>query len=211
MFEVFDKIPRLSRGCVVTEKIDGTNAQIHIVGMAERNPEMESLVISEDADRNAILAGSRSRYVTPKQDNYGFASWVRFHAQELLTLGPGRHYGEWWGSGIQRGYGLTGGEKRLSLFNVSRWTPGHTNGTGPALPECVRLVPVLYAGLFTDDAIERVLVNLAANGSQAAPGFMKPEGIIVYHVAARSMFKKTIEKDESPKSQEETECQQSQK
>ena len=29
-FEAFDKIPRLKRGCVITEKIDGTNAQIYI-------------------------------------------------------------------------------------------------------------------------------------------------------------------------------------
>jgi hypothetical protein len=29
-FEEFQKIPRLRRDCVITEKIDGTNAQIYI-------------------------------------------------------------------------------------------------------------------------------------------------------------------------------------
>jgi hypothetical protein len=36
-------------------------------------------------------------------------------------------------------------------------------------------------------------------GSKAAPGFMKPEGIVVFHVAGNVGFKKTIEKDEEPK------------
>lgn len=29
-FEAFQKIPRLRRDCVITEKLDGTNAQVHI-------------------------------------------------------------------------------------------------------------------------------------------------------------------------------------
>jgi hypothetical protein len=32
-------------------------------------------------------------------------------------------------------------------------------------------------------------------GSAASPGFMKPEGVIAYHVAGNLFFKKTIEKD----------------
>jgi hypothetical protein len=31
---------------------------------------------------------------------------------------------------------------------------------------------------------------------------MKPEGIVVYHTASRSLFKVTLEKDESPKGAE---------
>jgi hypothetical protein len=30
---------------------------------------------------------------------------------------------------------------------------------------------------------------------------MQPEGIVVYHHAAKQLFKKTLEKDESPKGQ----------
>jgi hypothetical protein len=35
------------------------------------------------------------------------------------TLGAGRHFGEWWGAGVQRRYGQTA--KRFSLFNVSKY------------------------------------------------------------------------------------------
>lgn len=73
MFEEFQKIPRLKRNCVITEKIDGTNAQIHIT------------------DDGEMLIGSRSRYITTKEDNYGFARWAEAHRDELLTLGAGRH------------------------------------------------------------------------------------------------------------------------
>ena len=100
-FVAFPKIPRLSRRCVITEKIDGTNACIFI---------------GEDGE---FLVGSRTRWITPENDNHGFARWAYEHKDELLGLGPGRHFGEWWGQGIQRGYGLK--EKRFSLFNTSRW------------------------------------------------------------------------------------------
>ena len=175
-FEEFPKIPRLKRGCVITEKIDGTNAQIHIT------------------DEGEMLVGSRSRYITTKEDNHGFARWAEANKEALLTLGAGRHFGEWWGSGVQRGYGLKNGEKRFSLFNVGRWEDPSS------LPSCVGLVPKLYEGPFSSDVIESCLLDLRINGSKASPGFMKPEGIIVYHAAARSLFKVTIEKDEEFKS-----------
>lgn len=173
-FEAFPKIPRLRRGCVITEKIDGTNAQVYIT------------------DDGLLLAGSRSRYITVKDDNYGFARWCEANRDELLKLGPGRHFGEWWGSGCQRGYGLANGEKRFSLFNVGRWA-------AETLPSCVSLVPVLYTGPFSSDIVDSIIEDLRVNGSKASPGFMKPEGIIVYHAAARSMFKVTLEKDEAHK------------
>lgn len=173
-FQEFPKIPRLKRGCTVTEKLDGSNGQIHIT------------------DEGEVLAGSRSRYITPEQDNYGFARWVKANEEELRKLGPGRHFGEWWGSGVQRGYGLKNGDKRFSMFNVGRWKD-------EPLPSCVGLVPVLYEGPFSSDVIDRILDELRVGGSKAAPGFMNPEGIIVYHAAARSLFKVTLEKDEEPK------------
>lgn len=169
-FAEFQKIPRLTRPMIVTEKIDGTNAQV---------------VVTEEG---LVLAGSRSRFITPADDNFGFAAWVRDHEQELLTLGPGRHFGEWWGSGIQRGYGLK--EKRFSLFNVSRW------GDPAARPACCGCVPLLHEGLFSTEAVADVLLHLKEFGSVAAPGFMKPEGVVIFHVAGNLMFKKTLEKDD---------------
>lgn len=190
-FVEFAKMPRLAREVIVTEKIDGTNA---CVGIAEDGQ---------------IYAGSRSRWITPADDNFGFAAWVQAHRDELLTLGPGRHFGEWWGAGVQRRYGQT--EKRWSLFNVQRWA---LHGTEPKqvatadprvmktqdlLPPCCGLVPVLYRGAFDTAAIECMLSGLRTNGSAAAPGFMKPEGIVVFHVAGNVGFKKTLERDEVPK------------
>jgi hypothetical protein len=173
-FTSFQKISRLSRDIVVTEKIDGTNAQIHI------------------SDDGVVTAGSRSRWITPQDDNFGFARWVEEHRDELLNLGPGTHFGEWWGSGIQRRYGLN--EKRFSLFNTARWSEG-------VLPACCHVVPVLYQGPFSLAHVDACLERLFLSGSVAAPGFMKPEGIVLYHTAARILFKKTIEKDDSPKSE----------
>jgi len=174
-FESFSKIPRLSRECVVTEKIDGTNAQVYIT------------------DDNQVQAGSRNRYIKPGDDNFGFAKWVEENKEELLKLGPGRHFGEWWGQGVGRRYDLK--EKRFSLFNTHRWSDPDIR------PSCCDVVPVLYQGMFDTLMIEKTLSDLNAMGSQAAPGFMKPEGIVIFHAASGYLFKKTIEKDEKRKGQ----------
>jgi len=351
----FPKISRLSREMIISEKIDGTNSTIYIT------------------DNLEIYAGSRNRWITPEDDNYGFARWVQDHEDDLVSLGPGLHRGEWWGclasevsitladgstekigkivnnrlpvtvlsynfdthkiepkkvigwkrgpstndwltirvrrkwkggkqtcvnltpnhivfrknssgqqeecpagelhigdilyinsevqdikyselqnlagaeiveidrafansrrskyrfdleiednhnffannilvhnSGIQRKYGLS--EKRFSLFNTSRWCLWNAEpmsyptadpriiNTQERLPECCHLVPELYRGLFDTATIDQVLEKLKTGGSVAAPGFMKPEGIVIFHVAANTGFKKTIEKDEEPKS-----------
>ena len=174
-FEPFEKMARLSRRVVVSEKIDGTNATVYV----------------DDSGR--VFAGSRTRWITPADDNYGFAAWVASHATELCDLGPGLHRGEWWGQGIQRGYGIT--EKRFSLFNVIRWADSH--------PACCHVVPVLFDGIWDGTELAMVLSNLRLLGSEAAPGFMRPEGIVVFHVAGNVGFKKTLEKDEISKSQAE--------
>jgi hypothetical protein len=57
------------------------------------------------------------------------------------------------------------------------------------------VVPVLYAGVFTSDVVDATLASLEANGSVAAPGFMDPEGVVVYVAAARTLFKKTLKGD----------------
>jgi hypothetical protein len=168
-FEAFESIPRLVRACVISEKIDGTNAQVFI-------PD----------DLSCVRAGSRSRWITPEDDNHGFARWVKENEAELLKLGPGRHFGEWWGSGIQRRYDLK--EKRFSLFNSGRWTDD-------VRPSSCHVVPILYSGIFSTEIVDETLAKLALGGSAASPGFMKPEGVVVYLAAARKLFKKTIGDD----------------
>jgi hypothetical protein len=198
-FVEFPKIARLSREIVITEKIDGTNAQVYI---APAGTFVEvSAIIAEDADGRVMLAGSRNRYITPAADNFGFARWVKEHADELWPLGEGRHFGEWWGSGVQRGYGLQNGEKRFSLFNVNRWADNRDREKFPIdRPDCCHVVPTMCRAPFSTTAIDFALNNLAELGSWAAPGFMKPEGIVIFHTASGQLFKKTLEKDEEPKS-----------
>jgi hypothetical protein len=179
-FIEFPKIARLAREIIVTEKIDGSNGVIYV---------------GEDGE---IVVGSRSQWIATRAkggaDNFGFASWAEQHADELRTLGAGRHYGEWWGSGIQRGYGLPKGEKRFSLFNVARWDENFPSAL--PRPACCHVVPVLYRGPFLTDAIEAELKALKEGGSRAAPGFMKPEGVVIFHPQGNVGFKKTIEKDD---------------
>lgn len=170
-FRPFSKIPRLNRDVVVTEKIDGTNALVYIAD-----------------DGVTIAAGSRTRWITPESDHFGFARWVADNREALLALGPGSHYGEWWGAGIQRRYGLT--EKRFSLFNVGRWNAEN-------VPACCSVVPTLAIGEMRA-AVDSALATLRAEGSMAAP-FDKPEGVVVYHTASGALFKVTLEGDESPK------------
>jgi hypothetical protein len=180
VFEGFPSIARLSREIVVTEKIDGTNAQICI------------------DDAGAVRAGSRNRWIDlDGGEHFGFGSWVKAHRDELIAgLGVGRHFGEWWGKGVnRRGYGIE--PKRFSLFNVSRWqgsTGRATEGAAPP-PACCDAVPVLYQGPFDTAAIDIVLAALAAGGSVAAPGFAQPEGIVVFHAKSGVYFKKTIGDD----------------
>jgi hypothetical protein len=196
-FKGFNKIPRLSREIVITEKIDGSNGLIYI------------------DEENNIFAGSKNRWLWGSiqdeihNDNHGFARWVKDNKEELLKLGKGNHYGEWWGYGIQRGYGLPKGEKRFSLFNVGRWClyneapklisinpQTKEEKWQERLPQCCYLVPVLWTGLFDTTFIEEQLTILKSTGSKASEGFMKPEGIVIYHTHGNLYFKKTIENDE---------------
>jgi hypothetical protein len=212
-FEPFPEIPRLNRTITVTEKIDGTNAAILIVPLEE----IEHTTTVDDDGRQvhtyegpraivsvnlgegglfAVFAQSRRRLITPKDDNYGFAGWVERNAEQLvLALGAGRHFGEWWGAGIQRKYGLTGPDKRFSLFNTGRWDQFEAFEGVPGLG----VVPVLYEGPYSQARIEGAENALRSFGSVAAPGFRNPEGIVIYHHALRSQFKITLEGDEAPK------------
>lgn len=198
-FQPFPKMARWSRDIIITEKIDGTNAQVLIAPPHMENIDGVQAKPLAVKDGLGIWAGSRTRWLdtTSKGDNFGFAKWVEENADELFKLGEGRHFGEWWGQGIQRNYGLS--EKRFSLFNVSRWWD---SAAGKSLaPSCCSVVPLLYEGENLEDEIHHALYSLEDGGSWAAEGFKNPEGIIIYHTAANIGFKKTIVDDEKPKGQ----------
>ena len=186
-FKTFAKIPRLSRECIITEKIDGANGVIWM-------PDFPESYTFKSGREVPFLVGSRNRWILPENDNYGFAKWAYEHSDELLELGPGYHYGEWWGKGIQRGYGLQ--EKRFSLFNTHRWNDPELR------PKCCGVVPILWKGMFETLDIAIILNKLYLDGSKAAPGFMKPEGIVIFHTQSGYLFKKTIENDEKGKENE---------
>lgn len=164
-FVAWPKIPRVeNRKEFYTEKIDGTNACV---------------IITEDGD---FGCQGRSRIITPEDDNFGFARWAYENKEELMKLGPGHHFGEWWGAGIQRGYGLT--EKRFSLFNTKRWGPHNPN-----TPACVHVVPTINAS-----SVEKAKELLIDGGSLAAPGFMAVEGVVVYEYQTNTYWKAIINK-----------------
>jgi hypothetical protein len=200
-FRGWPKIARLNRDIIITEKIDGTNAAIGVLANCSTEDPCDGCLNSLTCERAIVYAQSRTRIITPEKDNFGFATWVRDHADVLRdVLGEGLHFGEWWGKGINRGYDLR--DKRFSLFNTEKYE-GIERVT-----LLLRTVPILYQGPFsqtgneewlTHPPVEEALHLLRTEGSQAEPGYMKPEGIVIYHTAAKTMFKVTLEHDEKPK------------
>lgn len=173
-FVPWGKTHRLDRDTVVTEKIDGTNACV---------------VIGEDG--KFLGAQSRRRIITPESDNYGFAAWAYRHGDKLAELlGPGYHYGEWWGNGIRRNYGMRG--KKFYLFDALRWETA-----GVYFAEQVPglgVVPIVSRGDNFFETIREAEQWLTENGSVVAPGYPRPEGMIVYHVPTQARFKIIFDK-----------------
>jgi RNA ligase len=194
-FEAFPKIPRF-RSMIVTEKIDGANAAIRIVrfdkdiGLGPAHLPCETkLVIGAEFDF-AIGAQSRKRLITPDADNFGFARWVWDNAYDLTDiLGEGIHYGEWWGQGIQRGYGMD--HKVFSLFNAHRWDFIRAGAFKDRIPQ-LDVVPVLENHEFDMDVLDFTLSDLEKKGSMAAPGFKPAEGVVVFEPAGHILHKKTL-------------------
>lgn len=185
-FEPMPKIARLNRACVVTEKIDGTNACVLV-----------------HAD-GTVQAGSKNVLLTPDvQDNHGFRKWVEANADALRGLGVGLHCGEWWGKGIGKRHPTA--EKTFSLFNTGRWARhGNPLAEGQSHPPaCCSVVPVL-AEMPTLDVgtVAACIEELRVGGSIADPTCKRPEGVIVFHSAKGYLFKVTCEKDEKHKGEQ---------
>lgn len=198
-FKEFPKISRFyEQEICITEKIDGTNGLIHIKPAYEVG--IEGLLYDDpDAlfqDKYAlhfkkgfaIYAGSRTRWLTPDDDNYDFAKWVKQNAEELFKLGKGSHYGEWWGQGINRKYSMS--KKVFSLFNVHKWIDVSVR------PECCDVVPILYTGLITPKVVHTFSKPLQVSEAAKKYGieFDNPEGTMFYLTKAGMYLKAPNEK-----------------
>jgi hypothetical protein len=184
-FEPMAKIPRLHGDCIVTEKIDGTNGCIELapgsVSACSRNRRL--VTISWVNHPDAPMA-DHPLVEWHGTDNMGFGAWVVANYPSLVRLGYGRHFGEWYGQGIQRTYGLD--HKRFALFRPP------AGGLPEGLPASLGVVPRLGAfNTFSTAQIEAYYQVLKLDGSQAVPGFMNPEGIVVFHARSGCLFKLT--------------------
>lgn len=159
----FKKYPKTKRfldsTMLITEKLEGTNAQI---------------VFLESETPNYIpwLAGSRNKWLTETSSNFGFYQFVEENVEVLFEiLGVGRHYGEFCGDKIQNTAGVEG--KKLFMFNTSLDIPEEYK-------HIVDTVPRLHVGPFNPRVIHEILNGLKDNGSVASPGFYPVEGIILH-------------------------------
>lgn len=173
-FEPWPKIPRAGKvGVTITEKMDGTNAQILIEDVSS---EYKGI-----GPKLAIQAGSRNRWIAAtdnaRDDNFGFARWVDQNKELLLRLGPGRHFGEWYGEGIGRTYQLMC--RNFALFDRQRFTPEELALRGLDVIG-VQCVPILATCSIADLAgtMAYAELKLKANGSVLVPGYMRPEGFV---------------------------------
>lgn len=172
-FKAWNEIDRFKGvGVIITEKIHGTNAQIEVY------PDEEGVLHA--------VAGKRTGYV--EHGHFGFAEFVKTNEVEICDkLSHGRHHGEWVGPGINSAYGLT--EKRFVLFNHSR--------PFESLPPKMDIVPVLFKGAYSPEAVEHIMNDLKASGSRYAPGFMKPEGIVLQFPDFGAMRKMVFKPEET--------------
>lgn len=176
MFEhkKFDKIYRYQeQKVVVTEKLDGTNGLVFV-----------------DLETDTVLAGSRNRWITPEDDNYGFAKFVQENREDLKLLGDGYHYGEWWGQGIQRRYDMD--RKVFSLFNAIRWQEER--------PICCDVVPLVFCGTQAeyDVAFEEDIKHRPSTAAQLyQKNYENVEGYIIWLVGTQKYMKHIINGEKS--------------
>lgn len=205
-FAPWPSISRLNKMAIYTEKINGTNAAVRIRPFSTADLDVPNhptcaITFTDSGDTFNIWAQSRKRFLHIGDDNFGFAQWVEDNAANLVrVLGVGDHFGEWWGSGIQDSYGLSKGERRFSLFNVKRWTDTLHWQHGHELVPQLYMVPVLLEDTFSTETAKQC-VDVLRLGSWASPGFMRPEGVVVFHTASQTPYKTFLENDDLHKFQ----------
>lgn len=212
-FKSFSEIKALSKmQMYITQKIHGSNAQIFVYEKrtmvrtvsSDAKPEdfaaefpgktIEIAPYGEDSSTLALyfkeldlVCGSRNRWIYPHSDNYGFATFIDQHKDEYIAkLGEGRHDCEWAGPGINSGEGLA--QKTVVLFD-------HWRYKDKPLPTGAVIVPVLYAGDLDLAKVQETMDLLKIEGSRLAPGFMRPEGVVVSFAGHR--YKKVFKEEKT--------------
>lgn len=183
-FKEWPKIPRgLGETMTITEKIDGTNACV----IVETNELGYDVVVGAQS-RTQLLCSKESNDLDAPwvniTDNFGFADWVRRNENLLETLGPGYHYGEWAGPGIQKNHHNLE-RKTFFLFNSDRWRDGRA-----PRPLGVECVPVLFEGEATRENITKVMDDLWKNAKEKG---YHPEGVVIWYHRTRRYEKVTFE------------------
>lgn len=201
-FQAWPKTPRLFRDIVITEKVDGTNSAIIIEKVDDPLANFDGVIahVKVGGAWYDIGAQSRNRLILPGKttDNHGFAQFVYENAEKLVELlGEGRHYGEWWGKGIQGRYNAQ--FKGFALFNTEKhdglYTWFRDTSIGDVLVEAM---PVLHKGPYSERMIREVLTELNTNGSVISP-FDPAEGIVVFHTQSRKVYKVTLDNNDKGK------------
>lgn len=161
-------LPEFYTQVTITEMIDGKSGVLYV-----------------DKIKGIVTAGTRWTWLdTPHWDGYGFQTWARVNEKALLNLGPGYHFGVWWGHDIERGYNLN--QKRFSLLDNIMWDDL------TKVPDCCGVVPELYRGPMTDTCIPDTLRVLKEVGSLAAHGYKRPMGIVIRHLTGNVKYKVII-------------------
>lgn len=201
-FVAWPKTPRLNKTAVtITEKLDGSNGCISfertsLIGGPKGDDNVLALAPTADQGWLAMRVQSRKRFLGDGKanDNFGFAAWAVENAEQLaVILGEGRHYGEWYGRGIQRGYGLE--DRRFALFSPWRYQHVPFQNEGLAL----ELVPTLETTTLDhlSMAISRQLEGLL-HGSRVNE-YPNPEGIVVNIMGVDKPFKYILDNPDTHK------------
>jgi hypothetical protein len=192
-FKAYPKTHRIgTEQYTITEKVDGTNGVVYV-------HKAKPADFRVGKDRSYVKAGSRSRWLeddgSKKWDNHGFGEWVMENERALIELPEGFHYGEWYGRGINRNYGLK--DRRFMLFDYARYDKLITNNN--ILGDLIETETVL-ADVVTYDylsiAIKLNSACLSVEGSVHVRGFSDPEGLIIRSKLRPAVYKYIIRKDE---------------
>lgn len=115
-------------------KLDGTNAALH-------------------SRADGFVAQSRTRLLTPEDDNYGFAAWAQreraWTGGLYERLGPAVVYGEWCGQGIQKRTAISNVPRNVfAVFAIQLGDPGRDSARLVVEPERITAMLPEHADVF---------------------------------------------------------------